>query len=123
MTPDPQILIPLVIAGPIASALVAAIVALVAAIKWLATAKDKAEQGRLDDLRASSALVRETHEKVLPMLERVAIELRLRNERAARRRESREGDSDPPDRLEDTATKLRRIAVEIEGGTHDKVTP
>ena len=126
--------IDLSIAIPIASSLVAAIGVLCAVIKWisnareadrkeLTAAKDKAEQGRLDDLRASSALVRETHERVLPMLERLAIELRIRNERAARRRESREGDSDPPDRLEDTATRLRKALQEIEGGTTDKVMP
>lgn len=108
--------IPLSLAIPIASSLVAAIGGLVVAIKWLATAKDKAEQGRLEDLRASSALVRETSDRVLPVLERVAIEMRIRNERAARRRESREGDSDPPDRLEDTATRLRRISLDRDRG-------
>lgn len=104
--------IPLSIAIPIASGLVVAIGALSGVIKWLAAAKDRAEQGRLDDLRASSQLVRETHERVLPLLERISVEMRIRNERAAHRRSAREGDSDPPERLEDTATRLRRISLE-----------
>lgn len=116
-----NVLIPLeyvvAVGTPVVSALVAAIV-------WLAKAKDRAEQGRLDDLKASSQLVRETHERVLPVIERISVEMRLRNERAARRHVTREGDSDPPERLEDTATRLRRIAVEIEGrDSHPKVTP
>ena len=126
--------IDLSIAIPIASSLVAAIGVLCAVIKWisnareadrkeLTAAKDKAEEGRLADLKASSALVRETHEKVLPMVGRVANEMRIRNDRAARRSAAREGDSDPPDRLEDTATRLRKALQEIEGGTTDKVMP
>ena len=113
MSPGDTILIPLSYLVAVGSPVIGA---LVAAIVWLAKAKDRAEQGRLDDLRASTALVRETSDRTLPLLERVAIEMRLRNERAARRSMAREVDSDPPDRLEDTATRLRRISLDRDRG-------
>ena len=94
--------------------------ALVAAIAWLAKAKDKAEQGRLEDLRAYGSETRALLERAIPVIERNNHELAARNERARRRQMSREGDSDPPVSLEDTATKLRRIAVDLEGGTPHK---
>lgn len=112
MTPDPQILIPLpylvAVGTPVISALVAAIV-------WLAKAKDRAEQGRLEDLRAYGGETRVLLERAIPVIERNNHELAARNERARRRQMTREGDSDPPERLEDTATRLRRIAVEDRG--------
>lgn len=129
----PEMAVPLWIASAIGTALLSAIGVLAAVIKWLSTqretdrkeltaAKDKAEEGRLADLKASAALVRETHERVLPVLERVAREMQIRNDRALHRRSSSRGeDSDPPSALEDTATRLRRALVEIEGGNPDKV--
>ena len=116
MTPE-AILIPLsylvAVGTPVISALVAAIV-------WLAKAKDRAESGRLEDLRAYGGETRVLLERALPVIERNNHELAARNERARRRQMDREGDSDPPVSREDTATKLRRMAVEIEGGNPKK---
>lgn len=79
-------------------------------------AREKAEAGRLDDLRAANSVVRETQEKTLPVLERVALELRIMNERRSRKMKG--DDSDPPrtsslpDDLEDTVTRIRRAEEE-----------
>jgi hypothetical protein len=122
MSPD-TILIPLSYLVAVGSPVIGA---LVAAIVWLAKAKDRAEQGRLDDLRASSQVVRETQERALPLLDRVATEMRLLNEYFARRLAMRaaqavDGDSEPPgtDNLEDTLTRLQR--GKTKGGTRNKV--
>ena len=116
MTPE-AILIPLsylvAVGTPVVSALVAAIV-------WLAKAKDRAESGRLEDLRAYGGETRVLLERALPVIERNNHELAARNERARRRQMDREGDSDPPVSREDTATRLRRMAADLEGGNPKK---
>jgi hypothetical protein len=94
--------------------------ALVAAIVWLAKAKDRAEQGRHEDLRAHGIDARALLERAIAVVERNNHELAARNERARRRQMAREGDSDPPASREDTATRLRRIAADIEGGNPGK---
>ena len=124
MSPGDTILIPLSYLVAVGSPVIGA---LVAAIVWLAKAKDRAEQGRLDDIRASSQVVRETQERALPLLDRTATELRLLNEYFARRLAMRaaqsmpDGDSDPPgpDNLEDTLTRLQR--GKTKGGPRNKV--
>ena len=102
-----SILVPLsymvAVAGPILSALVGAIV-------YLAKMKDKAEEGRLNDLRASGSETRSVLERVLPLLERVTTEMRLRNSRL--RPHSEISDSEPPasgNALEDTLTRVKRL--------------
>ncbi len=98
------------IASPILAALVSAIV-------YLARRAEAAERGRLDDLKASTAAVGATQERALPLLERVATELRLINER--RRGRAAAETSDPPpsrpssaDGIEETLTDLRRVEAE-----------
>ena len=75
MTPE-AILIPLsylvAVGTPVISALVAAIV-------WLAKAKDRAESGRLEDLRAYGGETRVLLERALPVIERNSRELAARD--------------------------------------------
>lgn len=96
--------------------------ALVTAIVYLARRMEAAERGRLDDLKASSLTVSATQEKALPLLERVATELRLMNDWRLQRAQQRAAlGSDPPasrpsgaDDLEDTFTRLRAAEAEAE---------
>ncbi len=113
------------------------LLSLVSAIVYLARRAEAAERGRLDDLKASGAAVSATQEKALPLLERVATELRLLNDWRLQRAQQRAAlGSDPPvtsrpsgaGDLEDTLTELRRaeeataakrqeLADKLRGGT------
>ncbi len=100
------------VASAIVSALATVIVYLERRNAALLKALAKAEEGRLEDIRASGAAATAVLERVLPVLERVAVETRLKNERAARRQGLE--DSDPPrpsassDELAETVARVRR---------------
>lgn len=116
--PSETITIPLGYVISIASPILAA---LVSALVYLARRVEAAERGRLDDLKASGAAVSATQEKALPLLERVATELRLLNDGRLARAQARAAlGSEPPvasrpsgsGDLEDTLTELRRAEGE-----------
>lgn len=122
---DDTIRIPL---GYVISIATPILASLVSAIVYLARRMEAAEKGRLDDLRASSATVSATQERALPLLERVATELRLANDWRLRRAQARAGaiGSDPPvasrpsnHELEDTLTKIRRADAEADAAREE----
>ena len=105
-------------------AIVAPVVgALVTAIGLLFRALREEQKARVEDVRSAGAIVAETQQKMLPLMERVAIELRVMNERRARR--AQESDPPPSSSLDDTLSRIvekareeaeAAVAKEMHGG-------
>jgi hypothetical protein len=87
-------------------AIVAPVVgALVTAIGLLFRALLAEQKARVEDVRAAGIIVAETQQKMLPLMERVALELRIMNERRAHRAK----ESDPPPSSSSLDDTLRGI--------------